>query len=288
MQSGITGPVPGHSRYLLFSLSSGADSDRLIAVLKRIVDGEEVVLGLGKPFVDWIDGEVAGLIDSPVYSCGGLAIPACPHALALWLRGDDLGGLVMRSLELEAALGDDVLLEEQIDGFKYDIGRDLTGYIDGTENPEAEDALVTAYSNAGGLKGSSFMAIQKWHHDLGYFKSLEQSVQDDIIGRRLADNEEFDEAPQTAHVKRAAQESYTPEAFLVRRSMPWADITGEGLVFVAFAATLNPFDAIMRRMIGEEDGLRDSLFQFSRCQGTGFFWCPPMEGDSIDLKLLMS
>jgi hypothetical protein len=32
-------------------------------------------------------------------------------------------------------------------------------------------------------------------------------------------------APPSAHVKSAAQESYDPPAFMVRRSMPWLDLS---------------------------------------------------------------
>ena len=34
--------------------------------------------------------------------------------------------------------------ETVIDGFQYDIGRDLTGYEDGTENPKGEKAVAAA------------------------------------------------------------------------------------------------------------------------------------------------
>jgi len=54
------------------------------------------------------------------------------------------------------------------------------------------------------------------------------------MGRRLEDNEELGDAPPYAHVKRTAQESFDPEAFVLRRSMPRADAEREGLVFVAF------------------------------------------------------
>ena len=39
-------------------------------------------------------------------------------------------------------------------------------------------------------------------------------------------------APESAHVKRTAQESFSPEAFVLRRSMPWADCGQAGLAFL--------------------------------------------------------
>jgi putative iron-dependent peroxidase len=44
---------------------------------------------------------------------------------------------------------------------------------------------------------------------------------------------EIADAPPSAHVKRTAQESFDPEAFVLRRSMPWTDGMRSGLNFVA-------------------------------------------------------
>ena len=60
--------------------------------------------------------------------------------------------------------------------------------------------------------------------------------------------------------KRTVQESFEPEAFVVRRSVPWADKGGEGLMFVAFGQSLDAFEAQLRRMAGQEDGILDGLF----------------------------
>jgi putative iron-dependent peroxidase len=173
-----------------------------------------------------------------------------------------------------------------VDGFKYDRGLDLTGYEDGTENPEGGDAVDAAITEdvAPGIDGSSFVATQQWIHDLDHFKSLPQADQDNIIGRRLSDNEELDDAPLSAHVKRTAQESFDPEAFVVRRSMPWADEHGEGLMFVAFGRSLDAFEAQLRRMTGQEDGILDGLFRFSHPVSGSYFWCPPVRDGKIDLS----
>ena len=104
--------------------------------------------------------------------------------------------------------------------------------------------------------------------------------------QRLSDNEEVDDAPISAHVQRTAQESFEPEAFVVRRSMPWADAGGEGLMFVAFGDTLNSFEAQLLRMIGHEDQVIDGLFRFTRPISGSYFWCPPVIGGKIDLTAL--
>ena len=75
-----------------------------------------------------------------------------------------------------------------------------------------------------------------------------------------------------------------PTAFIVRRSMPWADACQAGLVFVAFGNSFDAFDALLRRMVGAEDGIVDALFTFTRPISGSYFWCPPMKNGRLDLR----
>jgi len=129
------------------------------------------------------------------------------------------------------------------------------------------------------------VAVQLWRHDLTHFETLSEGQRDHIIGRRRTDNEELDDAPASAHVKRTAQESFAPEAFVLRRSMPWSEGLNEGLVFVAFGRSFDAFEAQLRRMVGLDDGITDALFRFTRPL-TSYFWCPPMRDGKLDLSAL--
>jgi putative iron-dependent peroxidase len=179
-------------------------------------------------------------------------------------------------------------LEQVIDAFTYGAGMDLTGYQDGTENPKDERALEVACvrGQGEGLDGSSFVAVQQWVHDLDRFEAKSIQEQDHTIGRRRIGNDEIEDAPLSAHIKRAAQESFDPAAFILRRSMPWTDDCGAGLVFVAFGASLDPFEALLRRMVGVDDGIVDALFSFTRPISGAYFWCPGMQDGRLNLRLL--
>ncbi len=61
-----------------------------------------------------------------------------------------------------------------------------------------------------GLDGASFVAVQQWVHDFDAFEALTEQDRDHHFGRRLADNEEIDDSPVSAHVKRTAQENFDP------------------------------------------------------------------------------
>lgn len=112
-------------------------------------------------------------------------------------------------------------------------------------------------------------------------------AQDNAIGRRRRDNKELEHAPASAHVKRTAQENFTPEAFVVRRSMPWADAAQAGLMFVAFGKSLDAFEAQLRRMVGADHGITDALFKFTRPLTGGYFWCPPVRNGRLDLRAIL-
>ena len=85
-------------------------------------------------------------------------------------------------------------------------------------------------------------------------------------------------------MKRTAQEEFEPEAFILRRSMPWADEAREGLVFVAFGHSLDAFEQQQRRMVGLDDGIVDALFRFTKPETGAAFWCPPMKNGALDLS----
>lgn len=73
---------------------------------------------------------------------------------------------------------------------------------------------------------------------------------------------------------------------MVRRSMPWASAHEQGLEFIAYGESLDRYERVLRRMVGLEDGIVDGLFSFSRPMTGGYYWCPPMLGDRLDLSHL--
>jgi putative iron-dependent peroxidase len=287
-QSGILADVPLQTRYLSFSMDHDGDVKAALQQLAEFADGESTVVGIGDSVTRALNHPVTGLTSFPLFEEAQVEVPATNSDLWCWLRGDDRGELVRRTHDLVNLLVEGFICEQIIDGFRFDSGRDLTGYEDGTENPVDDEAVkVAILTHAGeGLNGSSFVAVQQWVHNLDDFLSRPQSEQDETIGRRKSDNEEIDDAPETAHVKRTAQEDFEPEAFILRRSMPWADSAHEGLVFVAFGHSFNAFSALLKRMVGADDGQLDALFSFTTPVTGSYFWCPPILNGKLDLRAL--
>lgn len=288
VQSAILQPPPRLARYLTLDLKHGGDPGPALTKLADYADGDSLVVGIGLSLCLTFNKTVEGLKNFPSHIARAVEVPATHGGLWLWLRGDDRGALLHRTRQVTAILSEAFETRQIIDGFQYRDSRDLTGYEDGTENPEGEEAINASIVQGvdEGMDGSSFVAVQQWLHDLDYFQSLPQATQDNTVGRRISDNEEIEDAPESAHVKRTAQEDFDPEAFVVRRSMPWVEGSDAGLVFVAFGKSFDAYEALLNRMTGVDDGIIDALFQFTRPLTGGFFWCPPMKNGRLDLRVL--
>ena len=278
MQTGILAAVPALGRYLSFSALPQADPRAALRALGELADGQCLVVGLGESMVRALGRDLPGLHSFAGAVGLGLALPATPAALWCWLRGDDRGALVHLTRAVQAAVAGALVLDQVIDAFRHGKGLDLSGYEDGTENPTGDDAVHAAFvaGQGTGLDGGSFVAVQQWLHDFGQFDAMSPQQRDHAIGRRRSDNIELEDA----------QESFTPEAFMLRRSMPWAEGQRSGLVFVAFGKSFDAFEVQLQRMIGAEDDITDAHLRFTRPLTGAYFWCPPMRNGRPDLRAL--
>ncbi len=284
-QAAILQPQRQFARYLTGRRRLGIKAADLRAALLGIEVDTQMVVGLGPGLARYLGRQRPELRAFPALSGVGVEVPSTQADLWIWLNCDERGLAVTKSNDLMQRLDSLFEFDAPVDGFKNGetesgLGRDLTGYEDGTENPAGDAAAVAALSS----DGSSFVAVQAWKHDLALFASYSQAEQDNMIGRRRSDNEELDDAPPSAHVKRTAQESFTPEAWVLRRSLPWAGPAGEGLMFVAFGNSFDAYEAQMRRMAGLDDGIIDACFQFSRPITGGYYWCPPLMSGRLQVE----
>jgi porphyrinogen peroxidase len=276
-QPGILAPLPSHARYLRLTLRSSATAPLVRQLLAQLPVDPFLVVGFGPQLVNLLELEVPALRHFPTLQHGTFQMPATDGDLWLWLRAEDRGALVHLSRYLIAQLNRCFTLTDLTDSFVYGGGLDLTGYEDGTENPTGDDAeKVGLADGTTAAAGSSFVAVQKWLHDFDRFDGMPTEQQDHSIGRRRSDNVELDDAPETAHVKRTAQEAFDPEAFVVRRSMPWAEGIDAGLMFVSFGANFDGFEALARNMLGVNDDIVDALFEFTGPVSGNYYWCPPL------------
>jgi putative iron-dependent peroxidase len=289
-QPGILEPVPPVARYVNFVIpDAGATAQAIKDALTRLsplANGSDVVVGLGPSLVKALDAQIPELHEFPDFSREAVRVPSTPGTLWCWIRGEDLGDLLHLTRKVQKALAPVFAVRHVVDAFRHawsgTHGRDITGFEDGTENPEGDAAVAAAIAP----DGSSYVAVQQWLHDLDAFEQLTDELANHHFGRDRVTNKELEDAPEWAHVKRTAQESFDPEAFVIRRSMPWMMNMQAGLNFVAFGKSFYAFEAQMRRMAGHDDGVVDAMFRISKPINGSYYWCPPMRDGKLDLRRL--
>lgn len=125
-----------------------------------------------------------------------------------------------------AAFGNAIKIEEETHGFRWVEERDLSGFIDGTENPQGEQRPAVATIAEGEEDaGGSYVLVQRYEHNLRQWQRFTTEQQEQIIGRTKRDSEELpaDQRPDTSHVSRvdlkrtARPENSAPEPALWHR-----------------------------------------------------------------------
>ncbi len=96
----------------------------------------------------------------------GYIMPATQHDAVLWLSGSAYDVVFDVARGAIAALGPVASVAEETSSWPYRHDRDLTCFIDGTENPSLIDAPDFAVIPAGARgAGGTILLLQKWRHD---------------------------------------------------------------------------------------------------------------------------
>jgi porphyrinogen peroxidase len=210
----------------------------------------------------------------------GHRAPATQHDIWVWLHGTGADVTLDAARLCAAALAPvaEVAIEQPC--FVYRDSRDMTGFVDGTENPPIEEAPgVALIADGEPGEGGAYVIAQRWVHDLEKFHAQAIPDQEATIGRTKPDSIELDDArkPPTAHIARVVIEEHGEELEIYRRSTPYGTIAEHGLYFLAFSAELSRFDKMLARMFGVTDGIRDHLTDFTRPVSGSYYFAPSLE-----------
>lgn len=218
---------------------------------------------------------------SPVVGPDGRTAPATQHDVWLWINGSTPDVVFEHARAAAKTLEGAATLAAEQPCFVHRDSRDLTGFIDGTANPQMLDAPLVALVPHGepGEDGSHVIAM-RWVHDLDAFDALPVEEQQRVFGRSKPDSVELDDAhkPPTAHIARVEiHDSAGEELPIYRRSVPYGTVREHGLYFVAFSADLSRYDTMLARMFGTSgDGLHDSLTGWSRPVSGAYYFAPAL------------
>lgn len=184
----------------------------------------------------------------------------------------ELAAAVMGRLRGAVAVRDEVV------GFAYFDGRDLLGFVDGTENPAGREACgaVLVGAEDPDFAGGAYVVVQKYLHDLDAWEALSVEEQESVIGRSKLANIEKDVQAPDSHV--ALNKVIAPdgtERRILRDNMAFGSAArGEyGTYFIGYARTPSVIEQMLRNMfLGTPSAGHDRILDFSEAvTGTLFF-----------------
>ena len=281
-QTGIFALGTSSHTYLEFDLVAGVEPAAAVARVASLreprttIGGVNVVAGFRPELWAGVapDDAPSGLtgFNEPLIGPTGYELPATQHDVVVWLNGAtydvvfDLSRAVQRDLRGAADLANEMV------GFQYHHDLDLTGFIDGIENPtlvEATNVALIPDSVPGA--GGSVLLLQQWEHDATAWESLPVPEQEQIIGRSKADGAEFDPAPDSSHVGRTDQEEFGK---IFRRNVAYGTLARHGTIFVGFSRDQRILEAMLESMIGRRAKAIDRLTTVTRPVTGAYYMIP--------------
>ncbi len=263
-QSGIFALGTGSHSYLEFDLHARGDPLTLVQVIASLGEprmttgGVNLVVGFRPSLWAHVAPQEmpAGVTDfeRDVRGIDGYAMPATQHDLWVWVAGHAYHTVFDVAREAIQALAPVARLAAEVAGWTYKESRDLTGFIDGTENPS-------------------------WMHDAAAFEALPVEEQEKVIGRTKQTSTELAEEVRGAqsHVSRTVIEENGVEQHIFRRNSPFGTATEHGTMFIGFSSDQHRLARMLARMAGAEDGIRDALTRYTTAVSGAYYFVPSVE-----------
>jgi putative iron-dependent peroxidase len=216
-------------------------------------------------------GDLTGFNEDLV-GTDGFTMPATQHDAVLWLSGGAYDVVFDVARNAIGELASLASVAEETSSWPYRHDRDLTGFIDGTENPTLIDAPdLVLVPEAGPGAGGTILLLQKWEHDAPAWEALSVPDQEAAIGRTKLDGVELADRPADSHVARTDQDDFGK---IFRRNMPYGTVTNHGTMFVGFSATQRPLATMLESMAGLTGGDRDALTRYTRPLTGAYYFVP--------------
>jgi putative iron-dependent peroxidase len=284
-QGGVFALGTSSHAYLEFDANDGADARRLVTAISSLreprttMGGVNLVAGFRPELWREVmpDDAPPGLdgFNEAIVGPDGYTMPATQHDAVLWLSGSayDVVFEVGRGAISAVAGLAHVATETSSWPYRHDL--DLTGFIDGTENPtllEAADVVLVPHGSSGA--GGTILLLQKWAHDAAAWDSLPVAKQEQVIGRTKIESEELEDKAADSHVASTDQDEF---GHIFRRNMPYGTITEHGTMFVGFCSSRKPLETMLESMAGLTTGTRDALTFFTTALTGAYYFIPSSE-----------
>ena len=206
--------------------------------------------------------------------------PATPGDLLLHIRATRTDACFELAMRIREQLGDAVVPVDEVHGFRYLDARSMVGFVDGTENPQGQEAVEATLigDEDPAYAGGSYVIVQKYIHDMAAWNALPVAEQEKVIGRTKYDDIEMDDEvkPTNSHIAlNVIEDEDGNEQAILRANLPFGNPSRNeyGTFFIGYARSLEIIEQMLTNMfIGRPEGNYDRLLDYSRAvTGTAFF-----------------
>jgi len=284
-----------HQWYVHLSRMDGADMGAIKAAISQLradcaAKNINLVVGFGPSLLADLTDDVPS--DFQPYETfqsidgSGKEAKGTQEELLFWLNSEKKDEVWKAQWDAREVLKGHMRVARETMTFIYGDSLDLSGFIDGTGNPEPErDVEVAIVPDGESGAGGSFIIAQRWVHDLEAFNLLPVEEQEKVFGRTKADSTRLKVQPPTSHLSHVelregkTGDDGTPKRDEIsRRSTPYAFHDGTvGLYFMAFCKSQAPLRERMRAMYGMDGQVRDRLTSYSNPASGSFYFAPSVE-----------
>jgi Dyp-type peroxidase family len=187
--------------------------------------------------------------------------------------------------------------------FQPNMARDLTGFIDGTRNPDhllralVDQTLIFPLDDDGNHVSGSYMYSGQFIHNLEKYHQMSDGEKSQLFGRditRVKSHKGYDnraENPRLDEDYYRSKDQKTGEAFdsrfhtlrghgsMYRQAMPYISGSDQGLYFICFSRSLAEIDNALKRMAGHSQitGSTDGVLDITRAVTSNYYYCPSVE-----------
>jgi len=298
-QKAIFAEMGKNQWYVHLSRTEGADLGAIKSALADLraacdADGINLTLGFGPSLLtdltDDVPEDFQDYVTIESDDGSGRQAKGTQEELLLWLNHDDKDKVWKAQFDARNALAGHMSVARETPTFIYGESLDMTGFKDGTGNPDdADQPAVACVPDGSPGAGGSHIIAQRWIHDLDGWNALSDDQQEKNFGRQ-----KWPEVDKTAsqqpyshlsHVELRQDGNHGNEATdkrneIARRSTPYAFHDGSvGLYFMAFCKDQAPLRERIRLMYGLDaaNGVRDAMTDYSNPASGSFYFSPSTE-----------